>query len=170
MLDVPAGRAAHPVAEAVYRSRHLLVKTAHRGDRCCVVTFDSYTDSADLDRDAFGEHFLAGQGVSAVHVVNGRNNWYHEPDWREAIEAARLQASRYPRIVTYGSSMGGTLRCGSPILSTRMLPSLCHRNTALILEKRLSRRAGMSIATTHGCVNYRVRCPAEGRPSSLMIR
>lgn len=71
-----------------------------------MVTFDSYTDISQLDRLAFGEHFFEHHGVSAVHVVNGRNRWYHEPDWRAAIAAARTAAESYPRIVTYGSSMG----------------------------------------------------------------
>ncbi len=92
--------------ETVYRSTHLLVKAAHRGGGCCVVTFDSYTDTADMERAAFGESFFAEHGISAIHVVNGRNRWYHEPDWRQAIEAARAAAAHYQRIVTYGSSMG----------------------------------------------------------------
>lgn len=97
---------AQTTAETVYRSRYLLVKAAHRGSQCCFVTFDSYTESSDLDRAAFGERFLAGQGISAVHVVNARNSWYHELDWREAIETARAQSAHYSRVVTYGSSMG----------------------------------------------------------------
>lgn len=95
------------MADVVYRSPHLLVKVAHRGGTCCVVTFDSYTDTTNLDRPAFGEGFFADHQVSAVHVVNGRNRWYHEPDWREAIAAARAAAEGYARIVSYGSSMGG---------------------------------------------------------------
>lgn len=95
------------MADVVYRSPHLLVKVAHRGSTCCVVTFDSYTDTTNLDRSAFGERFFARHGISAVHVVNGRNRWYHEPDWREAIAAARTAADGYARIVSYGSSMGG---------------------------------------------------------------
>ncbi|SFI77889.1 hypothetical protein SAMN05216304_103480 [Bosea sp. OK403] len=90
----------------VYRSRHLLVKVAHRASAACVVTFDSYADTNDLDRRAFGEAFFAQNRISAIHVVNGRNRWYHEPDWREAIDAVRKAASGYARLVTYGSSMG----------------------------------------------------------------
>lgn len=91
----------------IYRSPQLLVKAAHRGSDCCVVTFDSFTDTTELDRSAFGEEFLAKHRISAVHVVNGRNHWYHEPDWREAVGAAREAAFSYARILTYGSSMGG---------------------------------------------------------------
>lgn len=93
--------------EVIYRSPYLLVKAAHRESAGCVVTFDSYTDTRELDRTAFGESFFAERGISAIHVVNGRNHWYHEPDWREAIAAARMAAAGYERIVTYGSSMGG---------------------------------------------------------------
>ncbi len=91
----------------LYRSAQLLVKAAHRGSECCVVTFDSFTDNVDLDRPAFGEEFLARHGISAVHVVNARNHWYHEPDWWEAVSAARAAASGHARILSYGSSMGG---------------------------------------------------------------
>ena len=93
--------------ETVYRSRHLLVRAARRSSRCCFVTFDPFTDSVDLDRVAFGETFFADQDISAVHVINARNTWYHESDWRAAIDAAGDQASRYARIVSYGASMGG---------------------------------------------------------------
>lgn len=93
--------------DVVYRSQHLLVKVAQRGSTSCVVTFDSYTDITDLDRPAFGETFFANHRISTVHVVNGRNRWYHEPDWREAIAAARAAVAGYARVVTYGSSMGG---------------------------------------------------------------
>ncbi|WP_439493722.1 tetratricopeptide repeat protein [Bosea sp. (in: a-proteobacteria)] len=91
----------------VYRSDHLLVKVAHRGSDVCVVTFDAYTDNSDLDRPAFAERFLKDHQISAVHVVNGRNRWYHEPDWQDAIRAVRQSSQAYRRIVTYGSSMGG---------------------------------------------------------------
>ena len=90
----------------IYRSPNLLVKLADRGGASCVVTFDSYTDTTDLDRDAFGERFFAEHGVSAIHVVNARNRWYHEPDWREATTRVREAACGFSRIVTYGSSMG----------------------------------------------------------------
>lgn len=90
-----------------YRSRFLLAKAAHRGSPHCVVTFDSYSETPDLDRRAFGEEFFARHGISTVHVVNGRNRWYHEPDWRRAMDAVRAATASYARVVTYGSSMGG---------------------------------------------------------------
>lgn len=93
--------------EVLYRSDHLLVKVAHRGGAACVVTFDAFTDTSDLDRPAFAERFLKDHRISAIHVVNGRNRWYHEPDWRDAIMAARRASQGYARVVTYGSSMGG---------------------------------------------------------------
>lgn len=71
------------------------------------MTFDAFTDTSDLDRPAFGEGFLQDRQLSAVHIVNGRNRWYHEPDWCEAINAAALASRIYARVVTYGSSMGG---------------------------------------------------------------
>lgn len=95
------------MADVVYRSAHLLVKVAHRGGDVCIITFDAFTDTSDLDRPAFGERFFQDNGVSAVHIVNGRNRWYHEPDWRDAIDAVRQAVRDYPRRLTYGSSMGG---------------------------------------------------------------
>lgn len=95
------------MAEIVYRSAHLVVKIANRGGDVCVVTFDAFTDTTDLDRPAFAERFFQDHQVSAVHIINGCNRWYHEPDWRAAISTARRSARAYPRIVTYGSSMGG---------------------------------------------------------------
>lgn len=95
------------MADVVYRSAHLLVKVAHRGGDVCVITFDAFTDTSDLERPAFGERFFQDNGVSAVHIVNGRNRWYHEPDWRDAIDAAWQAVRDYPRRLTYGSSMGG---------------------------------------------------------------
>ena len=95
------------MADTVYRSAHLLVKAFHRGGHTCVITFDAFTDTANLDRPAFGEQFFQNCQISAVHVVNARNRWYHEPDWRHAIAAAHTAARGYRRVVTYGASMGG---------------------------------------------------------------
>ncbi|KRE15809.1 hypothetical protein ASE63_16415 [Bosea sp. Root381] len=83
------------------------MKVAHRASAACIVTFDSFADTPDLDRLAFGETFFGQQGIAAVHVVNGRNSWFHEPDWREAVVAIRQAVQGYRRVVTYGSSMGG---------------------------------------------------------------
>ncbi|WP_156323513.1 tetratricopeptide repeat protein [Bosea sp. AAP35] len=91
----------------VYRSDDLLVKAAHRGGEVCIVSFDAFTDTKNLDRPAFAEHFLQDQQISAVHFVNGRNRWYHEPDWQDAIDAVSQSLRAYPRVVTYGSSMEG---------------------------------------------------------------
>lgn len=84
------------------------VRFVGRGNsRVCFVTFDSLTDTPDLDRPAFAEHFLREQGIDALHVVNRTNVWYAYDDFEAAVEKIRQEAKRYERVVTYGSSMGG---------------------------------------------------------------
>lgn len=111
------------MTEILFRSGNLLVKAARRPGEDCVVTFDSFTDDPDLDRPAFGEAVFAGAGISAIHVVNRRNAWYQEPEWREMIAAIAAAAAPYRRVLAYGSSMGGyaALRFGRMIGATAAL-------------------------------------------------
>lgn len=75
--------------------------------RICFVTFDSLTDTPDLERDAFAEHFLREHRIDAVHVINRTNVWYAYDDFDAALEQIRRAVKRYQRVLTYGSSMGG---------------------------------------------------------------
>lgn len=72
-----------------------------------MVTFDSFTDQTTLDRPGFGEGFFLNRRVPAVHVISRDNRWYQEADLPAALDAARVVTARYPRVVSYGSSMGG---------------------------------------------------------------
>lgn len=99
----------------LFRSPDLLVRqVGDHGAECCVVTFDSFTDHRTLDRPGFGEAFLDGSRIDAIHVIARDNNWYQEPDIMEAMARVRSVSGRYGRVVTYGSSMGGyaALRLG----------------------------------------------------------
>lgn len=111
------------MTDTLFRSRNLLVKAAQRPGEDCVVTFDSYTDDPKLDRPAFGEEAFAQAGISAIHVVNRRNSWYQEPEWREMVAAITRAATPYRRVLAYGSSMGGyaALRFGKMIGATTAL-------------------------------------------------
>lgn len=95
-------------SDAVFRSSDLLVrKVGAHGDACCVVTFDSFTDFRTLDRPGFGESFLDGAGVNAIHVIPRENAWYQHSEMLDAMARVHAATRRYRRVVTYGSSMGG---------------------------------------------------------------
>jgi tetratricopeptide (TPR) repeat protein len=111
------------VSDTLFRSGNLLVKAARRPGEDCVVTFDSFTDDPDLDRPAFGEAAFAQAGIPAIHVVNRRNAWYQEPEWRDMVAAIAAATAPYRRVLAYGSSMGGyaALRFGKMIGATSAL-------------------------------------------------
>jgi pimeloyl-ACP methyl ester carboxylesterase len=91
----------------LFRSNDLLVRQVGGHDgRCCVVTFDSFTDLRTLDRPGFGEAFFLHHGIDAVHVLSRENDWYHYPEMAEAMGCVAAAAVGYRRVVTYGSSMG----------------------------------------------------------------
>ena len=94
-------------AAELYRSADLLVR-ARTGceSRYCVVTFHSYTDHRTLEREGFGEGFLASRGVNAVHILSRDNEWYLLPDIELALEAAAKAVASFERVSVYGSSMG----------------------------------------------------------------
>ncbi|HEV7260671.1 MAG TPA: tetratricopeptide repeat protein [Bosea sp. (in: a-proteobacteria)] len=111
------------MTDTLFRSGNLLVKAALRPGEACVVTFDPYTDEPKLDRLAFGEAVCAAAGIAAIHVVNRRNAWYQEPEWRDMVAAVAAATKSYHRVLAYGSSMGGyaALRFGSMIGATGAL-------------------------------------------------
>ncbi|MCA0420520.1 MAG: tetratricopeptide repeat protein [Proteobacteria bacterium] len=111
------------MSDTLFRSGNLLVKAARRPGEDCIVTFDSYTDDPDLDRPAFGEAAFAQADLPTIHVVNRRNSWYQEPEWRGMVAAITAATAPYRRVLAYGSSMGGyaALRFGKMIGATSAL-------------------------------------------------
>lgn len=94
--------------ETPYRSDNLLVRRIPAADRSrWVVTFDNYGAGRGFDRPAFGEAHLKAAGLSAVHVMGAREDWYQYPDIGEAMAAVRAATADAARVMTYGSSMGG---------------------------------------------------------------
>jgi hypothetical protein len=96
------------MTDELFRSEDLLVRrVAGHGGHCCVVTFESFTDFRTLDRRGFGEPFLNGHGIDAIHVISRDNDWYQYPETAEAMAVIHAATRGYGRVVTYGSSMGG---------------------------------------------------------------
>jgi hypothetical protein len=103
-------------ARELFRSDDLLVRQiAGFGRRLCYVTFDSYTDNRTLERAGFGQDYLRGRGIDAIHVLSRENRWYQHPELDEAIAAVAAATRGYDRVIAYGSSMGGfaALRYGA---------------------------------------------------------
>jgi tetratricopeptide (TPR) repeat protein len=96
------------MSEEIFRSADLVVrKVGDHGKSCCVVTFDSFTDFRALDRTGFGEGFLNGVGVDAIHIIPRENAWYQHPEMLDAMACVHAATRAYERVVSYGSSMGG---------------------------------------------------------------
>jgi pimeloyl-ACP methyl ester carboxylesterase len=96
------------MTETLFRNDDVAVRyRAGHGGRCCVVTFDSFSDVGTFDRPGYGEAFLDRSGIDAIHVVGRGNDWYQYQQMPDAMQAIREAASGYARVVTYGSSMGG---------------------------------------------------------------
>lgn len=92
----------------IYRSTALVARAGTGFSRhCCFVTFEPLGYSTDLDRAAFGEHFLADKRIDAVHILPADNDWYQHPDFLEACRQVAEITRHYERVVAYGSSMGG---------------------------------------------------------------
>ncbi|SPU44098.1 alpha/beta hydrolase [Brevundimonas diminuta] len=92
----------------LFRSDNVVVRSVPASDiRRWVVTFDNYGIGHGFDRPAFGEEFFRKAGVSAVHVMGVREDWYQYPEMGEAMLAVREATAGAQRVMTYGSSMGG---------------------------------------------------------------
>ncbi len=103
-------------AQELFRSAELLVRRVGGfGSDVCYVTFDSYTDHRTLDRPGFGEEYLRGRAIDAIHVLSRDNHWYQYPEWLDALAAIAAVTGGYRRVIAYGSSMGGfaALRYGA---------------------------------------------------------
>jgi tetratricopeptide (TPR) repeat protein len=96
------------VTEILYRSSALEVRCVAAGDgRHIVVTFDSYHEPAGMDRPGFGEAFFQTEGITAIHVMSDRNDWFQYAEIQEVLSIIRKACSGAERILAYGSSMGG---------------------------------------------------------------
>jgi hypothetical protein len=97
-----------PILAERFRSDNLVVREVRGFSRDrLVVTFDSYAHDLRPDRPGFGEHFLAGHRIDAVHVIPRANDWYQHPEMPAAARLVSEIAADYQRVVAYGSSMGG---------------------------------------------------------------
>lgn len=92
----------------LFRSDNVVVRAVPAEDVSrWVVTFDHYGIGPGFDRPGFGEDFLRQSGVSAIHVMACREDWYQYPEMAEAMAAVRQATAGAERIMTYGTSMGG---------------------------------------------------------------
>lgn len=91
----------------LFRSDNVVVRSVPAEDVSrWVVTFDHYGIGPGFDRPGFGEDFLRQSGVSAVHVMGRREDWYQYPEMIEAMVAVRQATAGAERVMTYGTSMG----------------------------------------------------------------
>jgi len=91
----------------LFRTANLAVRQVGDSGDVCFVTFDSHTRVTSLDRPGFGEGFLRGEGIAAIHVLSRENRWYQLEEMAAALAAVAEATQRFSKVVTYGSSMGG---------------------------------------------------------------
>lgn len=92
----------------LFRSENLVARLVACEDTSrWVVTFDNYSIGHGFDREGFGETYLRSQGISAIHIMGRREDWYQYPEMPEVLAAVREAISSAARSMTYGSSMGG---------------------------------------------------------------
>ena len=92
----------------LFRSDNVVVRSVLADDVSrWVVTFDHYGIGPGFDRPGFGEEFFRQSGVSAIHVMGRREDWYQYPEMAEALAVVRQATAGADRVMTYGASMGG---------------------------------------------------------------
>ncbi|HBY44295.1 MULTISPECIES: tetratricopeptide repeat protein [unclassified Brevundimonas] len=92
----------------LFRSDNVVVRSVPASDVSrWVVTFDNYGIGHGFDRPGFGQEFLRGAGISAIHVLGAREDWYQYPEMAAAMASVRQAVAGADRVMTYGSSMGG---------------------------------------------------------------
>ena len=80
--------------ERLFESENLVIKVRAQSDKSrWVVTFDNYGIGHGFERLGFGEAFFADNGVSALHVMGRREDWYQYPEIKQALAAVREQAN-----------------------------------------------------------------------------
>lgn len=96
------------MTDILYRSSALEVRRIIAGDgRRMVVTFDSYHEPAGMDRPGFGEAFFQAEGITAIHVMSDRNEWFQHIEIEDILLTIRETCVGAERVLAYGSSMGG---------------------------------------------------------------
>lgn len=92
----------------LYRTPNVLVRRVSGTDLTrWIVTFDNYGLGPGFDREGFGEAFLKAHGISAIHVMGCKDDWYQYPEMSEACASVRAAVAGAERVMAYGSSMGG---------------------------------------------------------------
>jgi hypothetical protein len=95
------------VATEIYRSNDIVVREERGyGSEACVVTFDAYTDTRDIDRPGFGEHYFVSRRIDAIHLLTRENDWYQYPEVPGVAAEVAARVQGYRRVVAYGHSMG----------------------------------------------------------------
>ncbi|MDR6816456.1 tetratricopeptide (TPR) repeat protein [Neorhizobium sp. 2083] len=72
-----------------------------------LVCFSPWSQNPSLDAYGFAEDLCTKYQWPAVFVIPARNDWYQSDGCWEVVSAAAEVTSRFRRVVTYGSSMGG---------------------------------------------------------------
>ena len=92
----------------LYRSERIVVRQVATSDLDnWIVTFDNYSIGHGFDRPGFAQDWLRTQNISAIHVMGRGEDWYQYEDIAEALATVRAVVEGAPRVMTYGSSMGG---------------------------------------------------------------
>jgi lysophospholipase L1-like esterase len=104
------------------RDARLVFTPADRTD-LIVITFSPLGHSRAADAPGFGEGFLLKRGYSGLHFISSWDHWWQIAEMDALLEAATPITQRYPRIITYGASMGayGALAFSSALGATHIL-------------------------------------------------
>lgn len=108
-----------------FRTESLAVRARFHGASggTLFVTFVPWVATPSLERSGYGEDYLAQQRIDAVHVITARNDWFQHQDVGEMLTRIQTIASRYDRVVTYGTSMGAyaALNFARPLRADRAI-------------------------------------------------
>ncbi|WP_292047191.1 MULTISPECIES: hypothetical protein [unclassified Brevundimonas] len=92
----------------IFESENIVAKAVTTANtEAWVVTFDNYSIGHGFNRKGFGEDFFIENGVSAIHVMGKREDWYQYEEINHALAAVKEYVSSADRVMAYGSSMGG---------------------------------------------------------------
>lgn len=103
------GRAT-PARQDIYRSDNLAVRRMGGGDPGrIIVTFDTHSSESErpLERAAWLQAYLASLGIAVIAAVGRGSHWYQYPDIGDAVAKIAEQTAGVPRVIAYGSGMGG---------------------------------------------------------------
>lgn len=97
--------------KVLFEGQDILVRGHFPGDvKTLMVSFTSRIENKATGhrKEGFGERFLDASGVAYLCFINRRNHWWQTREVENAYRAIdeEYQLSRYPRVGTYGSSMG----------------------------------------------------------------